>query len=93
MNIAAMENSGRGDPTILIMHLLNLPTEAIPFHHIVIKFIPSRRGCELRPWEFGQRGEIKAVDEAVEGVDGREEGGGGEEGCVHSRTRFNAAQK
>lgn len=81
------------DRTVLIMHLLNLPAEPIPFHHIVIKLIPSRRGCELRPREFGQWGEVEAIDEAIEGVDGREEGGGGEEGRVHLGARSGAAQR
>lgn len=65
------------------MHLLNLPTEPIPLDHIVIKFIPPRRGRELGAWVFCQGRKIEAVDEAVEGVEGCEEGGGAEEGGVH----------
>lgn len=80
-------------PTVVIMHLLNLPTEPIPLHHIVVEFIPPRRGRESGAWVFGQRGEVEAVDEAVEGVEGCEEGGGGEERCVHFCVRSNAAQE
>lgn len=65
------------------MHLLNLPTEPIPLHHIVIKLVPPRRGREFGAREFGEWGEVEAVDDAIEGVDGCEEGSGGEEGCVH----------
>lgn len=78
--------------TILIMHLLNLPTEPIPLDHIVVKLIPPRRGREFGAWEFGQWGEVEAVDEAVEGVEGCEEGGEGEERCVHFCVGFNAVQ-
>ena len=73
----------RGSPTILIVHLLNLPAEPIPLHHIVIEFIPPRRGRELGSWEFGEWGEVETVDEAVEGVERCEEGSGGQEGGVH----------
>ena len=82
----------RGYPTILIVHLLDLPTEPIPLHHIVIKLIPPRRGCELGPWKFGEWGEIKTVDEAVEGVKRCEEGSGGDEGRIHLCVRSDAAQ-
>lgn len=66
-----MENSSI---TVLIMHLLDLPTESIPLYHIVIKLIPPRRRREFRAGEFGERGKVEAVDETVEGVDGCEDG-------------------
>lgn len=82
----------RGYPTILIVHLLDLPTEPIPLHHIVIKLIPPRRGRELGAWKFGERGKVKTVDEAVEGVERREEGSSGDEGRIHLCVRSDAAQ-
>ena len=60
--------------TVLIMHLLDLPTEPIPLYHIVIKLVPPRRRREFRTRKFGERGEVEAVDETVEGVDGCEDG-------------------
>ena len=79
---------GSGDNnTILIMHLLDLPTEPVSLHHIVIEFIPPRCCRELGAWEFGKRGEVEAVDETVEGVEGREYGSRGEESSVHFRVR------
>ena len=66
-----MENSSI---TVLIMHLLDLPTESIPLYHIVIKLVPPRRRREFRAREFGERGKVEAVDETVEGVDGCEDG-------------------
>ena len=65
------------------MHLLNLPAEPIPLHHIVVKLIPPRRRREFRARELGQRGEVKAVDDAAEDVECCGDGGGGEEDVVH----------
>ena len=69
--------------TVSIVHLLDLPTESVPQHHIVVKLVPPRRGREFGAGELGEWGEVEAVDEAVEGVERREDGGGGEESCVH----------
>ncbi len=69
--------------TVLIMHFLDLPAKSVPLHHVVIELIPPRRRCEFRPREFGERGEVETVDEAVEGVEGCEAGRPGEESCVH----------
>ena len=69
--------------TISIMHLLDLPTESVPQHHIVVKLVPPRRGREFGAGELGEWGEVEAVDEAVEGVERCEDGSGGEESCIH----------
>lgn len=73
------------------MHLLDLPTEPVTLHHIVIELVPPRRGREFGAREFCERGEIEAVDETVEGVKGREDGGEREQGGVHGCGRFYAA--
>ena len=75
----------RGDVefTVSIVHLLDLPTESVPQHDIVVKLVPPRRGREFGAGELGERGEVEAVDEAVKGVERREDGGGGEECGVH----------
>lgn len=66
------------------MHLLNLPTEPIPLHDIVVKLVPPRRGRELGTGELGERGEVEAVDDEAEGVESREDyRGDGKYGCVH----------
>ena len=65
------------------MHLLDLPAESVPQHDIVVKLVPPSRGREFGAGELGERGEVEAVDEAVEGVERREDGGGGEESRVH----------
>ena len=65
------------------MHLLDLPAEPIPQHDVVVELVPPRRGRELGAGELCERGEVEAVDEAVEGVERREDGGGGEESGVH----------
>ena len=70
--------------TVLIMHLLNLPAEPIPLHHIVVKLIPPRRPREFGAWELGERGEVEAIDEAAEDIESREDGRGGKENVVHS---------
>ena len=69
--------------TVSIVHLLDLPAESIPLHDVVVEFVPPRRGREFGAGELCEGGEVEAVDEAVEGVECREDGGGGEEGCVH----------
>ena len=65
------------------MHFLDLPTEPVPQHHIVVEFVPPSRGREFGAGELGEWGQVEAVDEAVEGVEHREDGGGGEESRVH----------
>lgn len=65
------------------MHLLDLPTESIPQHDIVVKLVPPRRGRERGAGELCERGQVEAVDEAVEGVERREDGGGGQESRIH----------
>ena len=69
--------------TVSIMHLLDLPAEPVPLHDVVVKLVPPSRGRESGAGELGEWGQVEAVDEAVEGVERREGGGGGEEGCVH----------
>ena len=69
--------------TVLIMQLLNLPTEPVPLHHIVVKFIPPRRRREFGAWELGERGEVEAIDDAADDIEGCEDGYGGEENVVH----------
>ena len=66
------------------MHLLDLPTESVPQHNIVVKLVPPRRGRDLGAGELCERGQVEPVDEAVEGVERREDGGGGENGRIHS---------
>lgn len=71
------------------MHLLNLPTEPVPPHDIVVELVPPRRGRELGTGELGERGDVEAVDDEGDGVEGCGDysggGGGGEDGCVHFR--------
>ena len=78
---------GRGPPTVLIMHLLNLPAQAISQDYIVVKLIPPRCGREFGTWEFGDGGKVEAVNEATEDVEGRQEGDGGEESGIHVRVQ------
>ena len=63
-----------GNITVLIMHFLDLPTKPIPLYDIVVKLVPPRRRREFRAREFGEWGEVEAVDETVKGVDGCEDG-------------------
>ena len=65
------------------MHLLDLPAESVPQHDIVVKLVPPSRGRKFGAGELGEWGEVEAVGEAVEGVERREDGGGGEESGVH----------
>ena len=65
------------------MHLLDLPTEPVPQHDVVVKLVPPRRGRDFGPGELCERRQVEPVNEAVEGVERREDGGGGEECRIH----------
>ena len=69
--------------TVLIMHLLDLPTEPVPLHHIVVELIPPRRRREFGTRELGERGEVEAIDETADDIEGHEDGHGGEENLIH----------
>ena len=65
------------------MHPLDLPNKSPPLDHVVIKLVPSCRGRQFGTREFGQRGEVEAIDETINGIEAREDCNGEEDGREH----------
>jgi hypothetical protein len=70
--------------TIFLVQALDMEDELAFADHLVIEFVPSRKGCEFRSREYGKAVEVKTIACQADKIDEPDQASGDRNGIGRS---------